>query len=71
LKVEKRTETAKTVSERAARDLQTDCGEVLEAMQSKVGALDKPALNTGDRTESHFVHPLFDPLEDHPKIIQK
>jgi hypothetical protein len=36
LKVEKRTETAKTVSERAARDLQADCGELLEAMQSKV-----------------------------------
>jgi hypothetical protein len=56
-----------TVSERAARDLQTDCGEVLEAMQSKVGALDKPALNTGVRTESHFVHPLFDPLGRSPK----
>jgi hypothetical protein len=63
-----RAETAKTASERAERDLQR---RDTRSHAIKSCGLDKPAFITGAQAKSHFMHPIFGPLEDHPKIIQK
>jgi len=70
LKVEKRTQTVKLYL--SARSV--TCKQIADRFEkpcNQRGALDEPAYNTRVPTEYHIVHPHFDHLEDHPKIIQK